>query len=107
MLAPAAGAVEARRRAAEGRAAAGEARGRAPAGGAGAAAVVGAAAGAVVVMGGGEGAIVGGALRGGAEDGVGFCYCVEFAGCGGVVWVVVWVVGFGEGVEGSVVLFVS
>lgn len=108
VLAPAAGAVEARRRAAEGGAAAREARGRAPAGGAGAAAVVGAAAGAVVVVvGGGEGAVVGGALCGGAEDGVGFCYCVEFAGCGGVVWVMVWVVSFGEGVEGSVVVFVS
>lgn len=52
-----------------------------------------------VVGGGGEGAVVGCAFGGGAEDGVGFCYCVEFAGCVWVVAVVVWVVCFGEGVE--------
>lgn len=46
-------------------------------------------------------AVVAGTLFGMREDAVGFAYAHEALGCVGIARVVVWVVGFGEGVEGS------
>lgn len=104
--APAAAAVEAGGRAAELRLAAGEARGGAATRGAGG--VVGAAAGGVsgsvavaVLVVADDVAVVGGALGGGSEDGVGVSDGVELCRGRGVIGVVVGVVGLGEGVKGS------
>ena len=101
VFAPAAVAVEARRRAAELRLATGEPGGRAAADGAGGvvgAATLGIGAGAAVVTA-DDVAVVGGAFGGRAEDGVGFGDGVEFGYRGCVVGVMVGVVGFREGVE--------
>jgi len=106
MLTPTTGAVERGWGTTELGASPGEAGRRAPTGGI--SAMIGASACmGVVMMGGGRrrnGVIISCTFGGITEDGVSFADFDEAFGCRGIVWVVVWVVGFGEGIEGFLYL---